>query len=357
MTIGLSHGGATQYASLKRSQELLVGTKEGVAILNQDATGSWRMSHRGLSDLHISSLILPPQTDLIFAGAFHGSIHASRDGGRTWERRDTGLTQDDVYSLAWVERADGVRLYAGTEPAHLFYSDDFGSNWTELPGIRNVESTPTWSFPAPPHVAHTKNITFDPANPDHILVSVEQGGLLKSTDGGQTFSDLEGFHNDVHRILVHPEDSKRIFMTGGDGVYVSTDAGVTWDHRTDRSDDIGGYPDTLVLHPRQPDLMFIGAAHSNPGSWQTSHYAGAKISRSDDAGKTWNQVKDGLPDDLQGSIEAMCLEDYGDSFSIFFGTTSGEVFSSQDGGDHWDLIMEGLTPISKGGHYRALTTA
>ena len=53
----------------------------------------------------------------------------------------------------------------------------------------------------------------------------------------------------------------------------------------------------------------------------------------------------------------MCLEDYGDSFSIFFGTTSGEVFSSQDGGRHWELIMEGLTPISKGGHYRALTTA
>ena len=117
MTIGLSHGGATQYASLKRSQELLVGTKEGVAILNQDATGSWRMSHRGLSDLHISSLILPPKTDLIFAGAFHGSINASGDGGRTWERRDIGLTQDNVYSLAWVERPDGVRLYAGTEPA------------------------------------------------------------------------------------------------------------------------------------------------------------------------------------------------------------------------------------------------
>ena len=357
MAIALSHGGATQYASSKRSQEILVGTKEGVAILQQDPAGAWKLAERTLPDLHISSIIMPPKTDLIFAGAFHGSIHASADGGRTWGRRDTGLTQDDVYSMAWVERDGGVRLYAGTEPAHLFFSDDFGGNWTELPGIRNVESIPNWSFPAPPHVAHTKNITFDPANPDILLVSVEQGGLLKSTDAGHTFKDLEGFHDDVHRILVHPEDSKRIFMTGGDGVYVTTDGGVTWDHRTDRSDNIGGYPDTLVLHPRQPDLMFIGAAHDNPGTWRDSHYAGAKISRSNDAGKSWNQVKSGLPDDLQGSIEAMCLEDHGDSFSIFFGTTSGEVFSSQDGGETWSLIMEGLTPISKGGHYRALTTA
>ena len=81
MTITLSHGGATQYSSSERSKELLVGTKEGVATLERDKGGSWKLAYRSLADLHISSIIVPPKSNLIFAGAFHGSIHASADGG------------------------------------------------------------------------------------------------------------------------------------------------------------------------------------------------------------------------------------------------------------------------------------
>ena len=109
MAIALSHGGATQYASSERSQEILVGTKEGVAILQQDAAGAWKLAELTLPDLHISSIIMPPKTDLVFAGAFHGSIHASADGGTTWERRSTGLAQGVVVSTPWVQRVVRVR--------------------------------------------------------------------------------------------------------------------------------------------------------------------------------------------------------------------------------------------------------
>src|SRR5207253_6829722 len=46
-----------------------------------------------------------------------------------------------------------------SEPAHLFYSDDLGRGWQELPALRSVD-TSRWSFPAPPNVAHTKHINF-----------------------------------------------------------------------------------------------------------------------------------------------------------------------------------------------------
>ena len=49
-----------------------------------------------------------------------------------------------------------------------------------------------WTFPAPPHVAHLKHINFEPGNPHTIFASIEVGGMLKSTDDGDTWTDETG---------------------------------------------------------------------------------------------------------------------------------------------------------------------
>lgn len=358
LAIGLSQGGSTIYSSASPSKEVWVGTAEGVVILQRDAVkNSWRVDHRALTDRHISAIVLEPESGLIFAGAFHGSVHASSDGGRTWETRANGLTEHNVYSLALVRLNGRARLYAGTEPAHLFYSDDLGFHWTELPALRLVPSVPQWSFPAPPHIGHLKHINFDPTSPTTIYASIEVGGLLKSTDSGETWQELHGIYEDVHRLVIHPHNPKRMYVTGGNGLYVTSDGGTTWGHWASRTAEIGGYPDMLVYHPKQPDLMLIAAAHDNPGSWRKTHFAGARISRSHDGGRHWEVLRNGLPDRMQASVEAMCLEDWGESFSLFAGTTAGEVYCSDDGGEHWSRIISGLAPISKAGHYRNLVAA
>ncbi len=99
------------------------------------------------------------------------------------------------------------------------------------------------------------------------------------------------------------------------------------------------------------------AAQDAPGTWRTTHFAGARISRSRDGGRSWEILHNGLPDRLQASIEAFCLEESGNSSSIFAATTSGEVFCSEDLGKHWEKIISGLAPISKAGHYRNLIAA
>ena len=158
MAIGLSHGGSNIYASEERSNEVLVGTKDGVVIIERENNSKWRVVHEALKGLFISSIVVEPKSGTVFAGAFFGSVHASSDGGRTWERRSNGLIYDDVFSLATVRINGKVRVYAGTEPAHLFYSEDLGRQWTELPSLRSVPSAPKWSFPVAPHIAHTKFI-------------------------------------------------------------------------------------------------------------------------------------------------------------------------------------------------------
>jgi photosystem II stability/assembly factor-like uncharacterized protein len=356
MAIGLSHGGSTIYSSPSLSNEVLVGTKEGIATIARSGS-AWRVAHRALTDKHISAIIKEPESGLTFAGAFHGSLHVSKDNGKTWELRDNGLSEPDVYSLASRRINGRVRLFAGTEPAHLFASDDLGLHWSEIPSLRSVPSVPKWTFPAPPHIGHVKHINFDPDTPTTIYASVEVGGLLKSMDAGQSWQEAQGLYEDVHRLMIHPSNGKLLYAVTGKGVYASADAGATWEQWTRREDEIGGYPDGFVFRPSNPKLIFITAAQDSPGSWRTTHFAGARISRSRDGGRNWEILRNGLPDRMQASIEALCLEEAGDSFAIFAATTAGEVWHSENGGEHWERIISGLAPISKSGHYRNLAAA
>lgn len=372
MAIGLTHGGSNIYSSSEPPRQVWVGTQDGIVLLERTDDTDWRVAHHALRGLHVSSMITEPRSGLFFAGAFFGSLHASEDGGRTWERRDRGLAVQDVYSLACVPVDGKVRIYAGTEPAHLFYSDDLGLHWTELPSLRSVPSAPNWSFPAPPHVAHTKFITFDPYNPNTVYACIEQGALLKSPDSGKSWVELNtvGFLRDknrpveyfydVHRALIDPRDPNKIYVTGGAGLYVTFNGGSRWERwaSPDWAEDV--YPDGFVLNPRHPDIMFVSAAEHNPRTWRESGalaHAGGKIYRSVDAGRTWEKLGGGLPDRMKHEVGALCLVDWGQGYSVFAATTGGEVYCSEDGGELWTLIASGLAPVSKKGHERLLAAS
>ena len=58
--------------------------------------------------------------------------------------------------------------------------------------------------------------------------------------------------------------------------------------------------------------------------------------------------------DTPQEFGALCLEDWGDSFSVFAATTGGEVYASDDGGEHWALIARDLAPVSKVHHHRLI---
>src|SRR5579875_1034866 len=360
----LSHAGTDVFSATTPSREGMVATVDGIVTLEREAedpAATWRVGARALAGSHISSLIMP-EPGMIFAGVFHGTVMCSRDAGQTWERRDRGIEHHDVYSLAYA-RIDGrLRLFAGTEPAHLYLSDDLGLNWRELPRLRSVPSVPTWTFPAPPHVAHVKHITFAPDDPRTIYVSIEQGGLLKSSDGGETWTEFGGFDSeydqDIHRLHVDPRDGKRMLMVDGLGMYATRDGGRSWERRTRHDSVVGGYPDTLVYLPSNPDIMIAGGSKENPGYWFKHRFAGARIARSRDAGRSWELLRNGLPDPdrWQASIEAMCLEEWRGSFSVFAATTAGEVFETHDGGDHWREIAK-VAPVSKGEHAFILNRA
>jgi photosystem II stability/assembly factor-like uncharacterized protein len=365
MAIALTHSGTSVYSSGAPSDELMVGTADGITTLRRTdrAPGSeWKTAARSLKGSHISSIIFPTP-DLTLAAIYQGGIMMSRDGGASWERRDSGIAHNDVYSLGATTLNGKLRLFAGTEPAHFYISDDLGANWRESPSLRAGAGVKRWTFPGPPHKAHVKVITVAPDDPATVYASVEQGDLLRSTDAGETWSELAGFGDDfdydVHRLVIHPKDPKRLYMMGGLGLWVSADSGTTWERRTDAQSPIGGYPDQLTYLPSRPDVFLGSGARGNPFTWLQTGFAGSRIVLSGDGARSWRVLGNGLPapDKWQSAIEAMTLEEWGASFSAFVGTTSGEVFATDDGGEHWSSIATGLAPISKWLHYMVLNRA
>ena len=360
MVVGISPNGRSTYAGEGPPTRLLVATIDGIADLERSgSSGEWRRGPTALDGLHISSILVEPMRGGIFAGIHGSGLYRSLDGGSTWELKTQGLTASHVFTVAAVQRHGEVVLYAGTEPVHLFRSTDYGDTWEELPALPAMRQD-CWTFPAPPHAAHTKHITFDPADPDTLLVSVEQGGLFKSTDGGQSWREFDSYakptdraYKDVHRCLLHPSDPNVLYITGGTGFFRSPDGGETWEHLTDRTWRIA-YPDALVFSPFDDSELFMAGSAGSPGRWPQTHHADAAIARSRDGGRTFEILAGGLPEQWRGNVEAMSVYRWADRFALFAATTDGDVFMSENGGDAWSRIASGLAPISKVGHYRNL---
>ena len=354
MAVCLSHGGRNLSSSDGPDNQLLVGTLDCVVTLVRSGPqGAWQVTRRSLEGKHISALMIEPSRGRLLAGTHGDGVYASDDGGRTWERKDTGLKSGNVYSLNYVQAAGQTRLYAGTEPAHLHVSRDLGESWDELPALRSVPSVDKWSFPGEPHIAHVKSINFDPRTAETIYAAVEVGGLFKSSDSGVSWQELSGFYEDVHRVSLSPLQPDHVYISTGDGLYHSRDAGETWERLTDSSARIA-YPDALILHPEREGIAFVAGSISSPNVWRTSHNADARIGRSGDGGATWEMVDRGLPEQIRGNIEAMSMNVWSGGFTLFAGTTDGDVFFSEDEGKSWSTIVGGLAPVSKAGHYRNL---
>lgn len=358
MAVCLSFGGVENYASSSPSDEVLAGTADGVLSLRRGDTREWYVARKSLEGCYISSLMIEPSSGFIFAGVDKGSLYVSGDSGLTWEPRDKGLTQKDVYSLGFRNDGGETTLYVGTEPAHLFESHDLGESWHELPALRSVPSVPRWTFPGGSRIAHVKYIAPDPSHSKTIYICIEVGGLLKSEDGGLSWEQLGAF-DDVHRLLVLPSDSNCLYLAHGGGhpgIYRSRDGGKSWDQLTKPSMRIG-YPDSLLIHPHREGLMFMAGAISGPGTWRATRTADSRIARSRDGGETWDMLHQGLPEHIRHNIEAVTMEVWNGSFALFAGTTDGDVFYSDDEGERWRKIVDGIPPISKRGHYQTLRRA
>lgn len=352
----LSPNGRADYPSDSPIRRLLVGTIKGVYALERpDSSSEWQITDSTLDGRQISGLVLEPRSGVVFAGIAGHGLYASADQGRTWELRATGLRIDHVFAMAVDERGSQPVLYAGTLPPALFRTRDFGQGWEELTTLNEIPDADKWNFRAPPGAPHVKNIAFHPTEPETFFVCIEQGGLMKTTDGGQTWTELfpwqqdDTFYRDAHRLAIQRNRPDVMYLATGDGLCKTTDGGQSWERLTTGTYKVG-YPDALFIDPDDDQVVYIGGAGGHPGTWD-AQTARASFARGSDGGHRWEELRDGLPNPVRGNIEAISMAHGGGTVAFYAGTAVGEVFASEDRGTHWRQIAQ-LPPISKAGHYR-----
>jgi photosystem II stability/assembly factor-like uncharacterized protein len=305
---------------------LYAATGDGLARLDE-AVEAWgvelALSGSGAQCLAVD----PADPDTVFVGLREGGVRRSVDGGQSWI--DCELPEPAVFSLA-VSAADGA-VYAGTEPSRLFRSGDKGESWRELKALLELPSRPRWSFPPRPWTSHVRWIAPSPHDAELILVGIELGGLMRSSDGGQSWQDHRpGAQSDVHSLAWHPRAQERAYEAGGGGVAFSTDAGETWqpaDEGRDRH-----YTWSVTVDPDDPDCWYVSAS-TGP---YTAHGRGdpqARIYRRRD-GESWQPLTGGLPEPLPAMPYALLATDG----RLFAGLANGQLWESRDQGDTWTAM-------------------
>ena len=198
---------------------------------------------------------------------------AERRPGGSFERIE--LSEPDVFSVA-VSPADSA-LYAGTEPSHVFRATAPASRSRSSRPCSGSPSRENWSLPPRPWTHHVRWIAPSPHDPERLLAGIELGGVMPSTDGGQSFADHRpGAVADAHQLAWHPTAAGRAYEVGGGGAAWSIDGGESWEQ------DAGGLRGHLPLDARgQPSgsrSWWIAAA---PGPMQAHRRgdAGAHLYR------------------------------------------------------------------------------
>jgi hypothetical protein len=319
----------------------------------------WQLDLRFTEHKPVCVAADPGRPERLYCGTWNEGLWASDDGGASWHPAGPGIRHDRIMAVAVspIERPGGYGVvYAGTEPSALFRSEDGAATWVERPSLLDLPSRPTWSYPPRPKTHHVRWIEPDPLVAGRLFVAIEQGGVMRSLDGGLTWEDHNpGAQRDGHTLVMHPLAPGRVYeAAGGEGVKVrpqfrlgwppvrplvrmslggfaeTRDGGDSWQTMRDGLEE-NAYLWGLAADAADPDTLVASAAVGPMHAHHYNMYESFLIRREGRA--PWQRVADGLPPSEGMGISVVSGGDR--EMGTFYAANNLGVFRSVDGGRRW----------------------
>jgi hypothetical protein len=331
---------------------LYAGTQSGLVVLR--GVGDIWTSMKGsreyqpfFADQVVDSVYgCRQQPEVVFAGVTHDGLYRTRNAGREWQR----ILEGDIRWVT-VDPSDDRVIYAGTEPVRLYRSDDGGDSWEELTGLQGIaeDIKHNWWFPYPPHQGHVRHIYIDPEDSDLIYLALEHGGIVRSSDRGNSWEDVsKGIeYPAIHMIVRAPNTRDKYYTATSRGFYLADPPETGW-KRAERGMSSDYFHDVVLL-PGDAPAMFLAGGHGSPQYWDRPTGADGRIYRSEDGGASWRQVGTGLPVTHKGMCWQLAYNPYSqDSLLAAFGDVArghtagapgeGAIYITYDRGDTWEEV-------------------
>lgn len=344
---------------------LFVDNKTGASSLSMDMTNP-RILYAAMWDHQRY-----PWT--VRSGGSGSGLYKSVDSGETWNKMEEGLPEEFGKSGISVSRANPDRVFAiieaeGTKSG-LYRSDDAGKKWTQINKSR-VLITRSWYY---------MEVFADPQNEN--IVYVLNAPVMKSIDGGRSFSNVSVPHGDNHHLWINPTNNRLMINSNDGGSNVSLNGGQSWSTQQNQAtaqfyrvitdnqvpyNVYGGQQDNsaiaiasrtngwgigwkdwysvagcesayLAFDPENPDVIYGGCYQGIIERWVKESNEGKPIMQYPE------QRLSGIPKDFKYRFNwnAPIIASPHDPNTIYH--AGNVVFKTVDGGQNWETISPDLT--------------
>lgn len=358
--------------------ELLIGTRKGAFLLRSDQKRKkWKLSpamflghiiYHFVKDSRSSTLLIAAKT-----GHLGPTVFRSTDGGETWKEATTppafpkaegedGKAVENVFWLSPGHPSQPKVWYAGSSPPGVFRSEDDGVTWAPVQGFNEHPQYSEWTKVGPtPGGQLLHSILIDPGDANHMYLGISVGGVFESVDGGKNWTPMNKgcsaeflpdpgaeYGHDPHCVVFAGSRPEVLYQQNHCGIYRIDRPSKEW-HRIGKAmpQEIGDIGFPIVPHPRDADKVWVFPMDGTEVWPRTSPGGKPAVYVTADGGKSWSRKDQGLPSsDAYFTVKRQAMDcDSLPTVGVYFGTSQGEIWGSNDEGETWSCLVRYLPEV------------